>query len=211
MIKLIIFDVWKTLAERGPKGYSSTLEMKKKFELEQTQKEIAKIFEKIIQTKRWETEYDAYKELLKELKIDATRANIMQAIAIRGKAEINIVLYDFVIPLLKQLRKKKIKIGLITNSSIFIKEILERDTGLLKYIDYPIFSYELGTIKPDLRLYLEMQRIFKISNPKEIIMIGDNIFDDIYPAKELGINTIHFTGDYEKLKKELKKYKVDVE
>lgn len=208
MIKLIIFDLWHTLAQREGYHVSAIREIEQEFKINKPHKEVVKIFEKIVQTKRWETEYDAYKELLKELKINATKTNIMRVIAIRGKAETHIILYDFVIPLITQLKENKIKIGLLTNSSIFIRKILEQDTDLLKYIDIPLFSYELGTIKPDLKLFLEMQRISKISNPKEIVMIGDNLFDDIYPAKELGINTIHFKGNYEELKKELKKLKV---
>lgn len=210
MIKLIIFDLWYTLAQREAYHLSATRELEKAFNINRPHEEVVKIFEKVIQTRIWETEFDAYMELLRELKINPSKVNIMKAIAIRGKAETHIALYDFTIPLLTQLREKNIKIGLLTNSSVFIRQILEQDTKLLEYIDYPLFSYEMGTIKPDPVLFLEMQRLSGVSNPEEIIMIGDNVFDDIKPAKELGINTIHFTGEYKELKKELKKFGVVV-
>ncbi|MFA5745482.1 MAG: HAD family hydrolase [archaeon] len=208
MIKLIIFDLWYTLAQREAYHLSATRELEKEFNINRPHEEVVKIFEQIIQTKIWETEFDAYWELLKELKINPSKVNIMKAIAIRGKAETHIALYDFTVPLLTQLREKGIKIGLLTNSSVFIREIVEKDTPLMQYIDYPIFSYEIGTIKPDPVLFLEMQRQSEVADSKEIIMIGDNMFDDIYPAQKLGINTIHFTGDYKQLKKELKKFDI---
>ena len=210
MIKLIIFDLWHTLAQREAYPLGATRELEKAFNINRPHEEVVKIFEKVIQTKIWETEFDAYMELLRELKINPSKVNIMKAIAIRGKAETHIALYDFTIPLLTQLREKNIKIGLLTNSSVFIRQIVEQDTPLMDYVDHPIFSYQLGTIKPDPVLFLEIQRLSEVSNPKEIIMIGDNVYDDIYPAQKLGINTIHFTGDYKKLKKELKKFKIVV-
>jgi putative hydrolase of the HAD superfamily len=210
MIKLIIFDLWYTLAQRESYHHSATRELEKEFNINRPHEEVVKIFEQIIQTKVWETEFDAYMELLRELKINPSKVNIMKAIAIRGKAETHIALYDFVVPLLTQLREKGIKIGLLTNSSVFIREIVEKDTPLMQYIDYPIFSYEIGTIKPDAVMFLEMQRKSGVSNAEEIIMIGDNMFDDIYPAEKLGMNTIHFTGDYKQLRKELKKFDIIV-
>ncbi len=134
----------------------------------------------------------------------------MKAIAIRGNAETHIVLYDFVIHLLTELRKKGIKTGLISNCSIFIRKILEQDTKLLYYIDYPLFSYEMGTIKPDPVLFLEMQRKCEVSKAEEIIMVGNNLYDNICPASGRGINTIHFDRNYGNLKKELKKFKIIV-
>lgn len=210
MIKLIIFDLWNTLCYRESYTSSAIRELEKAFKIKRPHEEVIKIFEKVVQTKIWETEFDAYSELLRELGINPTKDNVLKVISIRSKAETHIVLYDFVIPLITQLKKQKIKIGIITNSSVFIRGVLEKETKLLKHIDYPLFSYELGTIKPDPILYLEMQRISGVSNPSEIIMIGDNPFDDVYPALDLGINAIHFTGDYTKLKKELKKFKIIV-
>ena len=41
-------------------------------------------------------------------------------------------------------------------------------------------------------------------------MIGDNIIDDVLTPRKLGMNALHYKGNYEKLKKGLKKFKIIV-
>jgi len=208
MIKLICFDLWNTLATRKKNQLTSSVkELEDFFKIKEDHKTVVKAFENIIQTREWSNEYEAYSKFLLHFKIKPTFSNVMKAIKIREDSEYNIILYDFVIPLLKQIKDLNIKIGLISNSSVFVIKNVRKKTDLLDYIDYPLFSFDVKTIKPDLKIYKEMLKIAKIK-PEEMIMIGDNPLDDVYPAISLGINAIEFTGDYEKLKKDLKKYKI---
>lgn len=208
MIKLICFDLWNTLATRKKNQLTSSVkELEDFFKIKEDHKTVVKAFENIIQTREWSNEYEAYSKFLLHFKIKPTFSNVMKAIKIREDSEYNIILYDFVIPLLKQIKDLNIKIGLISNSSVFVIKNVRQKTDLLDYIDYPLFSFDVKTIKPDLKIYKEMLKIAKIK-PEEMIMIGDNPLDDVYPAISLGINAIEFTGDYEKLKKDLKKYKI---
>lgn len=208
MIKLICFDLWNTLATRKKNQLTSSVkELEDFFKIKEDHKTVVKAFENIIQTREWSNEYEAYSKFLLHFKIKPTFSNVMKAIKIREDSEYNIILYDFVIPLLKQIKNLNLKIGLISNSSVFVIKNVRQKTDLLDYIDYPLFSFDVKTIKPDLKIYKEMLKIAKIK-PEEMIMIGDNPLDDVYPAISLGINAIEFTGDYEKLKKDLKKYKI---
>jgi len=208
MIKLICFDLWNTLATRKKNQLTSSVkELEDFFKIKEDHKTVVKAFESIIQTKNWSNEFEAYSKFLLHFKIKPTFSNVMKAIKIREDSEYNIILYDFVIPLLKQIKDLNIKIGLISNSSVFVIKNVRKKTDLLDYIDYPLFSFDVKTIKPDPKIYEEMLKIAKIK-PEEMIMIGDNPLDDVYPAISLGINAIEFTGDYEKLKKDLKKYKI---
>ena len=208
MIKLICFDLWNTLATRKKNQLTSSVkELEDFFKIKENHKTVVKAFENIIQTREWSNEFEAYSKFLLHFKIKPTFSNVMKAIKIREDSEYNIVLYDFVIPLLKQIKDLNIKIGLISNSSVFVIKNVRKKTDLLDYIDYPLFSFDVKTIKPDPKIYEEMLKIAKVK-PEEMIMIGDNPLDDVYPAISLGINAIEFTGDYEKLKKDLKKYKI---
>ena len=208
MIKLICFDLWNTLATRKKNQLTSSVkELEDFFKIKEDHKTVVKAFENIIQTREWSNEFEAYSKFLLHFKIKPTFSNVMKAIKIREDSEYNIILYDFVIPLLKQIKDLNIKIGLISNSSVFVIKNVRKKTDLLDYIDYPLFSFDVKTIKPDPKIYEEMLKIAKVK-PEEMIMIGDNPLDDVYPAISLGINAIEFTGDYEKLKKDLKKYKI---
>lgn len=208
MIKLICFDLWNTLATRKKSPLTSSVrELEIAFNIKEDHKKVIKAFESIIQTKEWSNEFEAYSKFLLHFKIKPTFSNVMKAIKIREDSEYNVVLYDFTISLLKQIKDLNIKTGLISNSSVFVIKNVKKKTDLFNYIDYPLFSFDVKTIKPDPKIYEEMLKRSKVK-PEEIIMIGDNPLDDVYPAINMGINAIEFTGDYKKLKKDLKKFKI---
>jgi HAD superfamily hydrolase (TIGR01662 family) len=206
MIKLIIFDLWQTLACRNV-GYSTTSKMLEETGVKIPKEKFVKIFEESIQTKKWGSKYEAYKNLCQNMGLETTQENISLLIRIRDKAEAETRLYPHTISMLKQLREKGYKIGLVSNSSVFAIEQIKK-TPLLSYIDYPLFSFDVGTIKPDLEFFKEMLKISKCE-PKEVIMVGDKLNDDVLPAKDLGMKAILFK-DYEQLKVELATFGISI-
>lgn len=200
MIKLIIFDLWQTLAYRDVE-YSTTSEMLKATGCSIPKEKFVKVFEESIQTRKWNSKKEAYENLCKNMGLEATKENIELLMKIRDKAEEKTRLYAHTIPLLTQLNKQGYKTGLISNSSIFAVEQIKRKTELLRHIDYPLFSFDVGVIKPDIKFFQEMLKLSKCG-PEECIMIGDKLKDDVEPPKSIGMNAILFIG-YEQLKKEL--------
>ncbi|MCX6741104.1 MAG: HAD family hydrolase, partial [Candidatus Parcubacteria bacterium] len=142
------------------------------------------------------------------IKISVTENNIQKLIRLDDRRRrLGAKIYVYAPPLLKKLRKMGYKIGLISNSNIFaIKNI--RQTGILKYVDYPLFAFQIGAIKPDLKIYKKMLSMAKCQ-PAEAIMIGDKMGDDVVPPRKMGMRAIHFTG-YQNLKKSLKKYNINL-
>jgi len=207
MIKLIIFDLWKTLAFRDVK-YSSTTKMLEVTKVNIPKDKFVKIFEESLQTKKWRKEHLAYKFLCKNMGLKTTKENIELLMKIRKDAEKKTKLFKYSIKLLKQLQKAGYKTALISNTSVFAIEEIKK-TKLLDYIDYPVFSFNVGVIKPNKKIYLEALKKAKCK-PKEALMIGDKLIDDVLPPRKLGMNALHYKGDYEELKKELKKFNVVV-
>ena len=83
---------------------------------------------------------------------------------------------------------KHYKIGIIANQNLGSEERLER-LGLLKYIDFVIASAEEGVAKPDLRIFqIALDRAN--CKPKEAVMVGDRIDNDIVPANKIGMKTV---------------------
>ena len=83
---------------------------------------------------------------------------------------------------------KHYKIGIIANQNLGSEERLER-LGLLKYIDLVIASAEEGVAKPDLRIFqIALDRAN--CKPKEAVMVGDRIDNDIVPANKIGMKTV---------------------
>lgn len=208
MIKLIVFDLWQTLAYRkGDFNHFYTRQILKKFNLKFSIEEAVKIFENSVQLKKWVSKFEAYKNLCKNFGIDETCENINLLVGMRNHVENNAVLYKHSLPLLKNLKKQGYEIGLITNSTVFSIEKIKK-MGLLKYIDYPVFSFDVGVVKPDLKSF---KLILKKANvkPNEAVMIGDKIKDDVIPPRKIGMNSIHFQGIW-KLKKELEEFGVNL-
>jgi len=202
MIKLIVFDLWATLAKRDGIDFHFALKIVEEFKLDKLEADVNDIFRNTVKTRRWETEFDAYIEFARNVGIEPTKENTFKIMKLRKIAESNVMVYDFIYPLFKALKKNNYILSIITNSSIFEKELLEKNTRILDYIDYPLFSYEIGAVKPNPMIYLELQRQTMIL-ADEIVMIGDNFINDVLTPKQLNWNAIHFDGDYNRLKKDL--------
>ena len=200
MIKTIIFDLWQTLVYRNV-NYSTTSRMLEKTGVKISKKKFVKIFEESVQTRKWKSKFEAYKNLCKNMRLETTEQNVNLLMDLRDKAEAQTKLYKHSISILKQLKKQGYKTGLISNTSVFAIKQIKKKTNLLKYIDYPLFSYDAGVIKPNLKFFKKMLKISKCK-PEETIMIGDKLNDDVIPPRTIGMNAIHFRN-YNQLKKEL--------
>ena len=97
-------------------------------------------------------------------------------------------LYPETMELLKFLREKGYKLGVIANQSLGTEERM-RAFGIRDFFDVVVASAELGVSKPDRRIFLEALKQAGCE-PQNAIMIGDRLDNDIYPAMELGMGTV---------------------
>lgn len=87
-----------------------------------------------------------------------------------------------------EILSKKYKLGIIANQCLGTKERLDsRNIG--KYFDVIIASAEAGCAKPDLKIYNLVLKQAECE-PREAVMIGDRLDNDIAPAKQLGMKTL---------------------
>ena len=98
-------------------------------------------------------------------------------------------LFDDVEETLKKLRKKNIKLGIMTNGTSESQRGKLRRFDIEKYFDYIFIEGEAGYGKPDIKIYEYMLQKVKVE-PDKIIMVGDNLIWDIEPPQKLGIYTI---------------------
>lgn len=89
---------------------------------------------------------------------------------------------------LRLLHARGYRIGVIANQSAGTQERL-RAWGLLQHIDLVVASAEEGVAKPDPAIFrLALRRAG--CQPKEAVMIGDRLDNDIAPAKAIGMRTV---------------------
>lgn len=93
--------------------------------------------------------------------------------------------------MLDTLKKKGIKIGLITNTFSDERDII-RESPLFKYFDVALISYEQGICKPDLELYKRMTDKLNVK-PEECLYVGDGGSRELYAARDAGMHPIQCT------------------
>jgi len=96
-------------------------------------------------------------------------------------------LYPWVITTLEALKKRGIRVGIISNWDRSGPKVLEA-VGIKNYFDTIVFSYAEQIEKPDKRIFEIALERAGIHN-KDCLYIGDNYYDDI-----LGCRQVHMDG-----------------
>jgi putative hydrolase of the HAD superfamily len=97
-------------------------------------------------------------------------------------------LFDDVLPTVKILKERQLKIGLLTNIHRGISDIC-KELGLEPYMDVIVSSGEAGADKPDptiFRFALERAGV----DPGEAVHVGDQYLQDVVGARKVGITPI---------------------
>ena len=99
--------------------------------------------------------------------------------------------------ILKELTKKGVRIGVITNTSDNSNQIIAKHLEINKYIEYFLMSHKEGTIKSELKIFHKMLNLFNEGNknkikPRECLMVGNNLNEDT-AANKIGMKTAILT------------------
>ena len=90
--------------------------------------------------------------------------------------------------LLRKLKQSGVTLGVVSNWDSRLHTIL-KSTGLADYFDFILASAEVGSAKPDKKIFLEAIRRSNV-NAKEVCHIGDDIRADIQGANSVEIDAI---------------------
>jgi len=98
------------------------------------------------------------------------------------------VLFDDVLPVIKQLYKRDITIGLISNLNRTLEMYCDA-LGLTPYIRFTAVSYEVGEEKPHPKIFMTaLERAG--TEASETIHVGDQYESDVVGARRVGINPV---------------------
>lgn len=103
--------------------------------------------------------------------------------------------FKYVMPLMKQLKHRKIEIGILTDLTAHIQYRKIKKLCITEYIDAIVTSEEAGVEKPS---SIAFSRIIQKlhCNPEEILMIGDSQKKDIDGAVNVGMRGMLFLESY---------------
>ncbi len=196
MVKAVIFDLWGTLAlpyeqfdDRTKRKPNPVVELLNRIGIEMYEYEATRPFAYATMTKKRSVEA-SIRDLLDSMGINATEELVEDMVAIMKRIDSNDgVLYDDVIPTLKELQKISVKTAILSNAfyvdDLHRKNYLPKKWGMEKYIDYPVFSFDIGLLKPDPAAYLAVLERIGVSAEEAIFV--DDFPLNVDAAKELGI------------------------
>lgn len=95
--------------------------------------------------------------------------------------------YEDTVPTLKALKDAGIKIAALSNAGVPIREVLDRE-GVSPYIDATVLSYEVGFVKPDMRIFKAALNSLGLTAPS-VLMVGDSGKDDV-GGTDIGLRTL---------------------
>jgi HAD superfamily hydrolase (TIGR01549 family) len=93
------------------------------------------------------------------------------------------------------LKNIKLPMGVISNFTGNLENIL-KEQKLFSYFEHITESFVVGAAKPELAIFLHALSQVKFA-PNECLYVGDNIKNDLEPARKLGIQTVHFNPTQE--------------
>ena len=99
------------------------------------------------------------------------------------------------VQLLKELKSRGIKIGLITNTFSDERDLI-RQSELFPYFDVALISYEQGICKPESVMYKKMIEQLGVA-PEECLYVGDGGSRELYGARDAGMNALQCTWFHE--------------
>ncbi|MCR5612844.1 HAD family hydrolase [Treponema sp.] len=167
----------------------------------------------------------------KDVGISLTEKEALDFHAIYKNHLYSLKLNDDVIQMLDFAKENFFALGIITNGPSSHQRNKINNLGLEKWIspELIVVSGEFGIDKPDTRIFevaakkaeeylsahcdvhreiyfLDVPGGEKVSDAKNLIMIGDSLKNDIEPAQSLGWNTIFLKEDIKQIIEELKRY-----
>jgi HAD superfamily hydrolase (TIGR01549 family) len=95
--------------------------------------------------------------------------------------------YSDTVPTLRALKEQGIGICLLSNAGVPIRTVLDRE-GVTPWVDHTVLSYEVGAVKPDLRIFDAALEALGLT-AEQVLMVGDNAHDDGGAAR-IGLRTL---------------------
>ena len=105
------------------------------------------------------------------------------------KIKIKLKLYAGLKKLFIILKKKKIKIGILTNGNVIAQKNKIKTLNISRYFDKIIYCKKMGFEKPNKKIFFYILNKLN-SDPKNSLFVGDNNYNDIIGVKSVGMKTL---------------------
>lgn len=185
--KLICFDLWETLVTE-PSTFEYCWEpFASAYPDKISWPKIHLLIAQIAQRKDQSTE-KSIQEILGNL--NNKDANLITKISQRWNNSCDqVVIFPDALEVLDGLKEAGFKLGLITNTSRYGWEAIERKINLGIHFDYLALSFERGRVKPEPEMFEFIERQSGFLR-EEIVMVGDSYESDFKAPRKRGWGSI---------------------
>lgn len=188
MTSAVVFDLWNTLI-RNTCGRSLPSMLKMALDLAaMDQKQFRTHYDEAFCIKKRETAEHALTELCELCQIEPEEERFQNALKIIHDLRHCVEPFPETLDVLARLRKKY-KVVILTNTSYPAFRFAMEKAPMEPHVDIVFKSYEAHLIKPDPRFFSMAAKELRLP-PEEILMVGDNLFADIYGAQAVGFRTL---------------------
>jgi len=184
--KIIIFDLWQTLADSALKP-SDLFDNLFKLDNSISKNNFLKILFKSVLYLRDTPLEEGLKSFLSDLGI-SNKEKLETVISIWKEMIKKSFLINGSEAMLIALKNQGYKLCLLTNIDKYCYENFPFK-NLLDLFDYQFLSYKKRLIKPDIKYWEAVKDHYK-TDYENMIMVGDSIENDIAPSKSIGLSTI---------------------
>jgi putative hydrolase of the HAD superfamily len=129
------------------------------------------------------------RRVLSNLGISPGRQDLASHIDSSWWSKAKVALYPDVLPTLKELRSREIRMGGVTNGTSSDLPFLIDDVGLGDYLDVRVSSDLAGRRKPSPRIFLHASKELGLP-PSDILFVGDEEDLDYRPSESVGMTPI---------------------
>ena len=146
---------------------------------------------------------EIFQAFLKEVREEDYRILVEAISSYRKTKYLETKTYPNVLPTLIELKRRGLKIGVVSDAPKLQAWIRLADLNLTKIFDFIITAEDVGEKKPNPKPYKKALEILKIE-PADILFVGDNPARDLTGARNIGMKTCfarygfveHLTPDY---------------
>lgn len=143
-----------------------------------------------------------WSKLLSNLPHQRTKAQIMQLIRVYEAINHPTAAMPSAIDCLNHLQTNHYELGIISNAQFYTHDLFERHLGAVSTelgFETEIYSYQHQHAKPGTYLFERYLEQIKFE-PQQVLYIGNDMLNDIQPAKALGMKAALFAGDQRSLR-----------
>lgn len=212
MKKIISLDMGDTLIAFTPRRYELIHKLLRDMGYNFTLKEVYRKYIKTMAKHNFPDKHGVnpfdVREFLYELGLNPSNEKLVNEINKIGRGE-DQWLFDDALDFLEYAKSEGYSLVLVSNATPKGKEVFEK-LGLKKYFDLTVFSFEVGLVKPNPKIFSLIVK----NMGKPLLHVGDIYEMDILGAKRAGIKAVlldrfGFYGNGISTLRELEKLKIE--